>query len=293
MTRLIYHKPKVRIHQDFYYLDDEAVINSLSALESGRVDEIVSKTTTAREGGFSGELAIPIVKAEVGASRRGSSELEEEMVRTRTRFSVFDAWYKLMSSKSAIGKFEGWGETALSGVEVGDTVEFRAELSLGPLQTVLRLFLWFAEQATKDGTPFSQKGAERKDTAAGARSVRQFLGGASEDSDDLPLVATVLGESGPPVLLSVSKAWLIGRLGELRGCFELIGQVAHIIPEDEEYPVMRLTKDVAPTPLEIHTLKNVVEQFVEPAKALGVNVEPGESVISGPALVVKPIAIYR
>lgn len=139
----------------------------------------------------------------------------------------------------------------------------------------------------------SQKGAERKETAAGARSVRQFLGGVSEDSDDIPLVATVLGESGPPVLVSVSKEWLIGRLGELRGCFELIGQVVEIVPEDEEYPVMRLTKEVAPTPLEIQTLKNAVEQFVEPAKALGVNVEPGESVISGPALIVKPIAIYR
>lgn len=153
--------------------------------------------------------------------------------------------------------------------------------------------MWFAEQATKDGTLFSQKGAERKETAAGARNVRQFLGGVSEDSDDIPLIATVLGESGPPVLLSVSKAWLIGRLGELRSCFELIGQVAQIVPDDEEYPVMRLTKDVAPTPLEIQALKNVVEQYVEPAKALGVNVEPGESVIFGPALVVKPIAIYR
>lgn len=293
MIHSIYRKPKVRMHQDFFYLDDEVVINSLSVLESGRVDEIVSKTTTAREGGFSGELAIPIAKTGIGANKRGSSEIEEEMVRTRTRFSIFDAWYKLMSNKDAIGKFEGWGETALSGVEVGDTVEFRAELSLGPLQTVLRLFLWFAEQATKDGNLLSQKGAERKETAAGAKNVHQFLGGVSGDSDDIPLVATVLGESGPPVLLSASKEWLIGRLGELGGCFGVIGQVAQIVPDDEEYPVMRLTKDVAPTPLEIQTLKNVVEQYVEPAKALGVNVEPGESVISGPALVVKPIAIYR
>ena len=289
----IYRKPKVRIHQDFFYLDDEVVINSLSALESGRVDEIVSKTTTAREGGFSGELAIPIVKAGIGASKRGSSEIEEEMVRTRTRFSIFDSWYRLMSDKSAIGKFEGWGENALSGVEVGDTVEFRAGLSLGPLQTVLRLFLWFAEQATKDGTLFSQKGDERKETAKGARNVRQFLNGVSEDSDDIPLAATVLGESGPPVLLSASKTWFIGRLGELNGCFGVIGQVAQIVPDGEEYPVLRLTKDVAPTPLEVQTLKRVVEQYVEPAKLLGVNVEPGESVISGPALVVKPIAIYR
>lgn len=288
-----YKRPQQRLHRDFFYLDDEVTINSLSALESGRVDEIVSKTTTAREGGFSGDVAIPVVKASMGGSRKSSSEIEEEMVRTRTRFSVFDAWYQLMSEKKALGAFEGWGVNALEGVEVGDTVEFRAELSLGPLQTVLRLYLWFAEQAEKVGTVFSQKGAELKETKAGARNVRQFLNGVSGDSDDVPIVATVIGEAGPPVLVSASKQWLIGRLGELSGCFGVIGQVVRIVPPDEEYPVLRLTKDVVPTPLEISTLKEVVQGYVEPARSIGVDVEPGESVITGPAMVIKPIAIYR
>ena len=288
-----YKRPHLRLHRDFFYLDDEVTINSLSALESGRVDEIVSKTTTAREGGFSGDVAIPVVKASVGGRRKGSSEIEEEMVRTRTRFSVFDAWYQLMSEKRALGAFEGWGVNALEGVEVGDTVEFRAELSLGPLQTVLRLYLWFAEQAAKEGTVFSQKGAELKETKAGARNIRQFLNGVSGDSDDVPIVATVVGEVGPPVLVSASKQWLIGRLGELSGCFGVIGQVVRIVPPDEEYPVLRLTKEVIPTPLEINTLKEVVQGYVEPARSLGVDVEPGESVITGPAMVIKPIAIYR
>lgn len=288
-----YKRPHQRLHRDFFYLDDDVTINSLSALESGRVDEIVSKTTTAREGGFSGDVAIPVVKAAVGGSRKSSSEIEEEMVRTRTRFSVFDAWYQLMSEKKAFGTFVGWGIDALEGVEVGDTVEFRAELSLGPLQTVLRLFLWFAEQASKEGTLFSQKGAELKEIKVGARNTRQFLNGVSGDNDDVPIVATVVGEAGPPVLISASKRWLIGRLGELSGRFGVIGQVVRIVPAEEEYPVLRLTKDVIPTPLEVSTLKKVVEGYVEPAKLLGVDVEPGESVITGPAMVIKPIAIYR
>lgn len=288
-----YKRPSKQLHRDFFYLDDEVTINSLSALESGRVDEIVSKTTTAREGGFSGDVTIPVVKAGIGAGRKSSSEIEEEMVRTRTRFSVFDAWYQLMADKKAFGTFDGWGKSALMGVEIGDTVEFRAELSLGPLQTVLRLYLWFAEQAMKKGTLFSQKGAELKETEVGARTARQFLYGVSGDNDDVPILATVVGEDGPPVLITASKSWPIGRLGELSGYFGVIGQVSQIIPDKEEYPVLRLTKDVAPTPLEIQTLKQVVEQYVEPAKALGVDVEPGESVISGPALVLKPIAIYR
>lgn len=48
-----------------------------------------------------------------------------------------------------------------------------------------------------------------------------------------------------------------------------------------------------PPPLEISTLKEVVQGYVEPARSIGVDVEPGESVITGPAMVIKPIAIYR
>lgn len=287
----IYKAPKERLHRDFFYLNDEIAINSLSALESGKVDEIVSRTSTAREGGFSGELKLPVVDMGLGGSKKASSEIEEEMVRTRTRFSIFDAWYRLVQERRGLGTFDGWGPDALEGVEPGDTVEFRGGLSQGPLQTVLRLYLWFAEQATRDGNMFSQKGEERKTTLASAKNVRQLLGDA--DDDEVPLLAAPLGDDGPSVLLSVSRKWLIGRLGQLGGTFGIVGQVVQIVEDGDEYPVIRLTKDVVPTPLEIDTLKNAVEPFVEPAKGLGVNVEASESVIKGPVLVINPIAIYR
>lgn len=289
----VYKSPKERLHRDFFYLNDEVSINSLSALESGKVDEIVSRTTTAREGGFSGEVKIPIVDVGMGGSKKSSSEIEEEMVRTRTRFSIFDAWYRLMLEKKAIGTFDGWGAGALDGVEPGDTVEIRAQLSQGPLQTVLRLFLWFADQAAKDGNLFSQKGEERKTTIASSKNIRQMLGDASDDDDEVPLFAIPVGDKGPSVLLSVSRKWLIGRLGQLGGTFGIVGQVVQIVEDEDEYPVLRLTKDVSPTPLEIDTLKEAVQHFVKPAAGLGVNVEASESVVRGPLLVLKPIAIYR
>lgn len=172
----LYKKPEASLHRDFFYLNDEVAINSLSALESGKVDEIVSRTTTAREGGFSGEIRIPVADVGMGASKKASAEIEEEMVRTRTRFSVFDAWYQLMLEKKAVGVFNGWGDGALDEVSPGETIEFRAELSQGPLQTVLRLYLWFADQAAQDGNIFSQRGEERKTTIKAAKNIRQLLG---------------------------------------------------------------------------------------------------------------------
>ena len=289
----VYKVPKERLHRDFFYLDDEVVINSLSVLKSGKIDEIVSRVTTAREGGFSGELKIPAVDAGVGGNKKSSSEVEEEMVRTRTRFSVFDAWYRLMYEKKAMGTFAGWGPEALDGVSPGDTLEFRCELSLGPLQTVLRLYLWFAGRASQDGNMLSQRGEQRKVTKAAASNIRELLGVMSGGDDDVPLLATPLGGPGPAVLLSATRGWMIGRLGELGGEFGVVAQVVRIVHEGSEYPVMKLTKDVSPTPLEIATLKNAVSNFVEPARSVGVMVEESESVICGPAMIVKPIAIYR
>ena len=67
--------------------------NSLSALESGKVDEIVSKTTTARDGGLSGGVGLPIARSglPVDGGKKSTTSVQEEIVRTRTRFSVFDA----------------------------------------------------------------------------------------------------------------------------------------------------------------------------------------------------------
>jgi hypothetical protein len=267
----------------------------LSALESGKVDEIVSKTTTAREGGFSGDakLKIPVTDISVGGGRKSSSEVEEEMVRTRTRFSIFDAWYDYLKREKGLGRFGDWGPEALVGVESGDTIELRADLSLGSLQTVLRLFLWFADQASKPGTPFAQKGEELKATKQGVRMVKILMGMETEEDDEIPLIAVPLGEVGPQVILTVSPKWMIGRLGQLGGDFGIVAQVTRVVPDDEEYPILRLTKDVTPTPLEISTLKDVVGNYVEPAQALGVIVDPEESVVKGPALILEPIAIYR
>lgn len=291
----IYQRPANKLHRGYFYLNDEVVINSLSALESGKVDEIVSRTVTAREGGFSGEVRIPVapISASASGGKKSSSEIEEEMVRTRTRFSVFDAWMQIISERKGIGTFDGWGEEALRGVESGDTVELRMSLSLSSLQTVLRLFLWFADQAANPGNMFTQKGDQLRVTKTNAGSIRAILGGELGEHELVPLVATPVGAPGPSVMVPIHPKWMIGKLGDLGGIFGVVGQVTHVVGDGDEYPILRLTRDVTPTPLEIDTMKSIVSTFVEPAKPLGVNVDPKESVVNGPALIVDPIAIYR
>jgi hypothetical protein len=176
---MAYNKPKLRVHRGFAYIDDDTVINSLSAVESGKIDEVVAKINSAREGGFGGKLGggFGPATASVDGGKKSSSSFEEEIVRTRTRFSIFELWYQMLEEKKALGTFDGWGADALAQVSPGETVEIRGSLSVVPLQTLFRLYKWFANQAQNQASPFAQKGEDLKGTKAGLRNIEALLGG--------------------------------------------------------------------------------------------------------------------
>lgn len=288
----IYRRPSTKVHRGFFYLNDETVINSLSAVESGKIDEVVAKVNSAREGGYGAGIGIQGAKLE--GAKKATSAFEEEMVRTRTRFSIFELWYQSLQQAKAIGTFEGWGSEALEGVHPGDTIEFRAELEVVPLQTLLRLYLWFAEKAKTPGTPFSQRGDQLKGTKEAERNIRAVLGAAEEaEFSETVFLAHPVGDDGPAVAMPVTAEWLIGRVGRLGGEYSIVAQVDRVLQAGDEFPTLRLTNDVAATPLEIDVMKRVVSNFVEPAEALGVPISESDASILGPALWLEPIAIYR
>jgi hypothetical protein len=289
MTAPRYHKPDKHIHRGFYYLDDETVINSLSAVEAGKIDEVVAKVNSAREGGFGGGLGVQGVKAE--GSRKSTSSFEEEIVRTRTRFSVFELWYQNLITSKGLGRFTGWGPDILADVEPGDTVELKARLEAVPLQGLFRLFLWFATQAQTQGTFFSQKGEELKATKEAERNIKLLMG--EHAREELLIIATPEGEEGPAVVIPLAQHWMIGQLGHLSGRYSVVAQVDQVLGPGEEFPTMRLTRDAPPIQPELDAFREVVSGFVEPAQQMGITVSPNDASIVGPALWLKPIAIFR
>ena len=284
-------KPQTRRHRGFFYLDDDIVTNSLLALESGKIDEIVAKVNSAREGGVGGALGMAGVRAEGG--KKSASGFEEEMVRKRTRFSVFELWYQGLIEAKAIGSFQGWGHDALVDVCPGDTLEVRGHLEIAPIETLFRLYLWFAGKAKEQGHVFSQKGEQLKETKEAERNIRMVLGHEDAEDDQVVLIATPNGEPGPLVAFAVKTKWLIGRFGQFGGEYSVIAQVDRILNEGEEIPALRLTRDVAATALEVDTLKKIVENFDDPSRTMGMQIDKNAATITGPALWLEPIAIYR
>jgi hypothetical protein len=289
MVNARYRKPEARIHRGFFYLDDETVINSLSAVEAGKVDEVLSRVNTAREGGVGGGIGIHGAKVE--GAKKSTSEFEEEMVRTRTRFSVFEIWHENLANKKALGFFEGWSPEILTDVQPGDTVEFKARLDLAPLQTIFRMYSWYAKQARTQGSIFAQKGEQLKDTKETERVFR-VLAGDDEDFESVVL-AKPSGGDGPPVAMQLADRWMIGELGHLSGEYTVVGQVDQILKEGEQYPTIRMMHVAPVTTTELDVLREIVGNFAEPAKAFGLEITQADATITGPAVWLTPIAIYR
>lgn len=289
---MMYRQPKNKVHRDFLYLDDEVTVNSLSALEAGKIDEIVDKTMTLNEGALNGKIGIS--HARVGGERKTTGEVQQEMVRTRTRFSVFDAWYKLLEEREGLGIFDDWGEHALVDISSGDTVEFKTTLSIGDLQTVLQMFYWYAEEVGKPNSVIASeiKKEEKDEMLRTAKMLRESLK-ACNGADGIPVVAKPYGGEGPEVLLLLRREWLIGEIDSLAGDFNVVGQVTELLSENDEYPILRLMHGVPPTSFEIDMLKDLVGNFQEAAKQLGLGISSEEVVITGPAMILKPIAIYK
>jgi hypothetical protein len=203
-----YEKPKANRHRRFVYLDDDAVTDSLSALEAGKIDEVIAKISQARETGIRAEGGADLsvagkgLKAGGGGERSATNSQEEELVRKRTRFSIFEAWQAMLSHDQALGLFTGWGPDILKDVSAGDTVRFKAEITMQPLQVMFRLYLWYWETSKKPGSPFKLSGDEQR-AAKDTVQLMQLMflnspttGGASVEDDMVFVHAAPAGRSG-------------------------------------------------------------------------------------------------
>jgi hypothetical protein len=285
-----YDKPKKHLHREFLYLNHDTIVNSLSALEAGKIDEIIQKANQAREGGFTAGLSAGPVEASGG--RKKIANIEEEMVRTRTIFSAFDAWYKHLDSEDAFGRLNDWDAATRNSLSVGDTIEFTARISLAPLHLLIRSYLSFAASAETPGSFFQQKGEELKETKATARIFHTMLGGRDAPKH-LPTYMAPNGIIEPLVVARLDEQYLLDPKEEMGGTYRVIGQVDRLLEEGEEYSAIRVIRDVPPTPMEIATVSEALGTFIEPALELGITLSAADLSFPAPAVMLRPIAVYR
>lgn len=285
--------PKTLAHRGFAYLDDDIVINSLSALESGKVDEVVEKINLAQESGMSVGLKLGVQGAGVnaGGDTKASESLQAEVIRRRTRFSIFELWHEALSSREAIGRFNGWGNDALNGVAAGQVIELRGSVTPVALHTGMRMYLWFANEVRENNPLFKDtiENSNMEEINA-SEHIMKFLRGKREETNALIVPQ---GDDGPTVGASFREEWIVEPVGRWDGTFTLIAQVDNVVEEGGSWPSVRIIEDAPLTPMEETVIKEALAPMQEAISAFGLDVDDESISISGPALVLRPIAMYR
>lgn len=289
----IFTPPKVAAHRGFAYLDDDIVINSLSALESGKVDEVVEKINLAQESGLSisAKLGSGAAAVSAGADGKATESLQAEVIRRRTRFSIFELWYESLRKRGAVGEFDGWGESALQGVKAGHVVELQARVSPVPLQTGMLMYLWFVNEVRQKNPFFKDtiKNTSLKELEDSEKIMKALRGKRAETS----VLIVPEGDAGPTVGASFREEWIVEPVGRWDGIFTIIAQVDDIIPEGASWQAMRIIEDAPLTPLERDVIAKAVAPLQEAIGAFGIDVDVESVSFGGPALVLHPIAMYR
>lgn len=285
-----YKKPKKRLHREFLYLDHETIINSLSALEAGKVDEIIEKVSEASEGGIEGGVGYG--PAKLSAGKKKTANIEEELRRTRTRFSAFEAWLKSLEDNDALGELNAWDEVTRDELSAGDTVRFHARVSLSPIQQVLLTYISFANEANNPHSPFKQPAAKIAEIKKTGQMMANWLRGPSDHKHVMVYFAP-LGARSPIVAARLSEPYIVGGTQAIEGEYTVVAQIESLIGGDEAVPAIRVIRDVPPTPMETETITNALRGFIEPSRELGVEISDSDITLRHPGVLVHPIAIFR
>jgi hypothetical protein len=285
-----YRKPKARLHRDFVYLQHETILNSLSAFEAGKVDDIIQKTSAATDKGLEAGVQKGPIKA--GGSRKKQAQVQEELVLTRTYFSAFEAWYERMAADEALGEFDAWDMEVRDAIDVGDTIRFQADIVLSPLYHVIAAYTSFVKDSSNPASVLKLSGPEAAEAKRTARMMEQWVTRSSGQRSTLAYFHP-FGINEPNIVGSLDDKFLIGGLDNVQGRFTVVAQVDTTLEDENTVSAIRILRDVPPTPMEIQTSREAFTHLIEPAKELGVTITEDDITFSHPTILIRPLAIFK
>jgi hypothetical protein len=281
-----YHKPKKSLHREFVYLNQDSVLNSLSAFEAGQVDKILEKTSEASEGGVEGGLGVK--GARLGGSKKRQGSIQEELVRTRTRFSSFESWFQRLVEEDALGKFDDWDMDVRDQLAAGDTLHFSADVRVSPLFKLVTAYSSFAQNPAIFGI--------KQQDLAETKRVAKIMESWITDRDGNRSIAVYLNANQigkPRIVGRLSTNYLVSGLGNIEERYQIVAQVRSILGPNDEESLLRVLKDAPPVPLEVKTVTTAMKHMQEGATHLQVPFEDADLSFTHPDIIVHPIAIFK
>ena len=280
-----FHKPKTRLFRSILYLNGPDVINALSGLEGGDVDEVLVRRASEGGSDLGGELDLKAAKGR--AARKRANRLEEELRRRRTEQSALSALLKRLHDEEAIGVVDGdYDASVYSELEEQMLVELTAPIRIHPWHQVVSVMRSWATAAKAYGVD----PGELRELREAATMLETILEGGAQLVVFADSPAATLGYR---IVVPMLSQHAVNSLDEFTGRATFIGQVERILDSDERLPIVRVIKNAPLIPRERATLVEAMPELVDIVETLGVDATIDEFILQKPTVVLKPIAIYK
>lgn len=281
-------KPKTQAYRSFLYLNGDEVIHSLSALQGGEIDEILTRTAEEGGGELGAELNVGAAKGKGG--RKRSRRSEEEIRRKRTEHSATALLLRKLHEEEAIGVIEGaYGPEVYAELDEHMLLEFQADIRIHPLHQVVSAGRAWLQVAKEYGVSQAE--------IRGMRETVQLLELMSQPGQGerrfLAFAETSGTKEGHKLVVPIREEYLLVPLDEFVGRATFIAQVDRMIPEGEEVLAIRLIRNAPQLSIERQGLEEALPDFIEGFSELGIDVSEDDFFLKPPTVVLKPICIFK
>jgi hypothetical protein len=285
-----FRKPESRLYRNFLYLNSNDTINFLSSLHGGDVDQVLLRRADDGGYGFGGGVTAGPIKAE--AKRNKNRKEEEEIVLKRTMHSAATTLLQKVHDAKAIGVIEGpYTPEIREHLEENMLLEFKAEIRVHPLHQAVNVLKEFAGVAPQWGLP---KGEVRELTRMAQQMEHMFqLRGAKKTL--LYYAAADGADTEHKLVLPIKFEHLLVPLDEFAGRATFVAQADKVLGEGEEVLAARIIKDSPVLPAEKEAMLGMLPHLSAAlaSPAIGIPLDEDDIVLKQPAVILKPLFIYK
>lgn len=277
---------------EYLYLDADQTVASLSAFEGGLIEELrsLSEEESDKGGKIGGAVGYGPLKAEGNLGKNQRARREEEVLLKRTGYSRITTLLDKLRELGALGFIPEYTPDVYEQVEEGELYEFRAEIRLHPFHQ----FVSYVQGIAQTGRDW---GMGDEDLDRIAKEAEDAFYGKNRNKTLLTAFADAEGaEPGYQIAMSVKKENLLVDFEEFSGTATFVAQVQRKVAAGQKVPAARLVrKSPIVSPVEQQMMLGMLPALRDAPEAqdMGIEVAEEDILLRKPAIVVKPLCIYR
>jgi hypothetical protein len=263
--------------RQFLYLDEGLTLQFLSQLEGGIFDEESQTLRSSSGSSLEGGVSAGVLRG--GGGR--NAEDEEAVSRTvrQTPESAFHRFLTLLAATDSLRFVEDLDDAGWNQISRGEIVEVETQVHLPTIAHVLGAAAGLGPLLTA----LPSLGTElTDDDAEGLAAMMTF----AQTTSSVPIIASPIGASSYRLVANLAREQLQVDSHELEGEATVVGKVRRKLSPDERYIVFEFFAGQ-------NSLPRQLREELENALVSGEEDELADMVVTAPAAILTPIAVFR